>query len=312
MESTARSTSDADPLAAESRRSFLERALRASVFLAVPAASGSLFAGATRAQDAERTGDALDEALALANRESKACLVLRFPDGSKGQARCLAGLASVIDGHDPSALELFALAVVVCIASKDVARRVPESRESESAILLDAKGRRTEGRVLDDETWLDGSALLQALRELVEGKDGARLRERAAAARKALPAEELRSLDSWLAEGWGAHAAAGGMNANEWKGPGDLFRRHGDALAPILVLRKRETRDDAERQLLLVALGLVLIAHDPAKPRRDRRLPFGIEQDATALRPPLDPCPPCGMAVLPAISRKFVGLMGKG
>lgn len=191
-------------------------------------------------------------------------------------------LQLLLDSQDPAMQELLLEAVWVCAPA-----RLLGAEKSEIVVTLDSFGRRTGGAILDLS---DESDVVRKLQHLLH-RNG-KLRKRAAAARTPEIAAAFEDL-------------ASDSSAKRSKATARLLRDI-QTLIPAIIETRHQHRDGAVRRGLD---EIIAIACKRAR-KQDYRgvLPFGTELQQRSV---YDPCPPCGMALVPAGTRKMLKLLGK-
>jgi hypothetical protein len=164
------------------------------------------------------------------------------------------------------------------------------AKPSETLILIDESGNRIDGVEMKETNLFDAGELLGSLELLLSGPGFSRVKERSE--RAALP---KRAYETIIGSSPESVAALRTQFADK-----DYLAVLYDAYASAKTLN------------IQGGWAEVLGAHYDAEkhPLVGHTLPFGIE--LVAKGEPVDPCPPCGMAVAPAPSRKFVGILQAG
>jgi hypothetical protein len=181
--------------------------------------------------------------------------------------------------RDPRALLLLVEPVLLAADARAVG-----ARDGENLVLLGADGRRLAGTridLADDGSFVRGAeALLQA-------------------ARRPLPRERQQQLQEWLAMAGSPDAERRAFAATQLTAAG------GDGVAAVQ--RALATAGDAERGPLGEVAAQVAVQLAGAD--RAGLLPFGADwiDDASTV----DPCPPCGMAMISASARRMLRLQAR-
>ncbi len=207
--------------------------------------------------------------------DANAWFTIKFEDRP---ARMAVYLQLLLDSRDLDMQELLLEAVFVCAPA-----HLLGAEKAETVVILDPDGRRTGGAILDIS---DEHQVIRKLQHLLHGNR--KLHKRAKAARTRQIAAALEDL-----------------NDKNAKARARLLQDIHAAI-PVLVEARHHHRDGAVRR----AVGEVIQeAHGRARKQGYRGLlPFGTVLHQRRL---YDPCPPCGMAVVPAGSRKMLKLLAK-
>lgn len=136
----------------------------------------------------------LADALRRLRAEDRPGLVLRVPAGK--DARC--GLGHAISWHllsrgDADVHEVLAEAALLCLDSDVLQSGIRGARPADTLVLIDGDGFAVDGLPFKpDEDWAN---FVPSARALLHGPGGRRLADRAARARKRVPAEAVAALD---------------------------------------------------------------------------------------------------------------------
>ncbi len=210
--------------------------------------------------------------------DANAWFTIKFEDRP---ARMAVYLQLLLDSRNLDMQELLLEAVFVCAPA-----HLLGAEKAETVVLLDPDGRRTGGAILDIS---DEHQVIGKLQHLLHSNG--KLHKRAKAARTRQIAAALEDLSD--------------TNKKSEKARARLLQDIHAAI-PVLVEARHHHKDGAVRR----AVGEVIQeAHGRARKQGYRGLlPFGTVLHQRRL---YDPCPPCGMAVVPAGSRKMLKLLAK-
>ena len=292
------------------RRQFLVHTGRLSLVVGL---SDVLLRAGARAQELEKSaasrprGDAWVAALERMRAERKPAIVLRFPADAAARDKLVKAIDDAFGiGIDHDACELFSEAVVVCLESDAVDRRVEGARAEENAWLLSDDGKLVEGATLAGAELAAADLFVARLRRLLHGEKNARLRERAAAARRTAPKDLLARFDAFAAER---------PTPEEETYRPELSR----ALAPIAAVVALARAEATDKQLRR-RLGVLFCVHLDAFEERDPGpvLPYGlalVEGSSNGCGAPIhgknESGIACGMAEMTKASRRFVGSIAR-
>ena len=252
------------------------------------------------------SGDALTAALARMRAERKPGIVLRVPADAASRDKLVKAIDAAFGiGIDHDACELFSEAVLVCLESDAVDRRVEGARAEDGALLLGDDGKLVDGAPLGGAELAAADLLVAKLRRLLHGEKNTRLRERAAAARRSAPKDLLDRFDAFAAER---------PTPEEETYRPELSR----ALAPIAAVVALVRAEAADKELRR-RLGVLFCVHLQAFEEKDPGpvLPYGL----ALVAPSSDGCGgapifgknesgvACGMAEITKASRRFVGTL---
>jgi len=203
-----------------------------------------------------------------------AILLPERPEDRERLAGALEALVRRADSDDYEAQEILLEAVYVCAAPAAV-----DARPGEGAVLLDFSGKRVAGIPLDPD------ALAAGIRGLLHGEG--RLEARA----KAVLTPEARDAFRGIRSG----------DAEEQQRSYALLHDSFDSLVPAIVAERiREESDGTLSPLRALARRAFLLrSFTPDAPE----VVHGVVWKKEDLP---DPCPPCGMALVPRVSRKFL------
>jgi hypothetical protein len=230
--------------------------------------------------------------LARMKAESKPGMVFLYPADAESLAAVTAGLTAMLESEGSAAHVVLAGSVLACLPEREAGRFAGSfagRKRGCNVLLIDADGRAVDGAAVDfarDDLAARAVALLH-------GAGNARLRERAAAQRKALGEGVSARIDRGVRELSDASYRVRTAAADQLV---ELSAGAAAVLAEAAVLA-----DDPEvsGQLRLVLARLARSGDVQA------RSPVGT----VWVTERVDPCPPCGMAVVPQRSRAFLQLI---
>ena len=210
-----------------------------------------------------------------------AFFVIPFEDRA---ARLAVYLQLLLQSKNVAVQELLLDATYLCAPA-----RLLGAENSETAVLLDSRGRRIGGAIMDMGSEAD---VVQKLRHLLHGNG--RLAPRARAARTEPVVEALR----WLQRDQ--------KDEKKRKAAHDYLVKTVRSSIPALIEQRVGHKDEQFRQALE---EIVRDAYKQAS-RKDYAgvLPFGTKIEKRRV---YDPCPPCGMAVTAAGTRKMLKFLEK-
>jgi hypothetical protein len=247
----------------------------------VPPAGAEIGAGDRRRVEVGRRLVERIDAVRTANGEKVGksfSIEVAFADQAELVAGCV---QSLLLSASADVQELFLAAVWLCAKASAV-----RAAEGETLVLLDVDGERLAGSKVD---LADEKAVVEAVRSMLSGPG--RL---AARAKRATTADVASALDDLV------HAEEDRREAARRA----LVARF-PAVAPAVV-HARWTSESAERSAALAAVvGAAFVA--AAGKEKVALLPFG----ATVAPVAYDPCPPCGMAMVPDASRKLLRFLAR-
>jgi hypothetical protein len=273
------------------RRTFLRQSAAGSVFLGF----GSLVRPQGRS---DGTTEIVEKARARMKRDRMVGIALYIPEKPEDRPALGRALEGMVASNDVGVQELLLEAVYFCVPPLLV-----EGRPVENAVLFDPEMRRLAGAELDFRTLVPvrsggkggpsveigfPARLVEGIRDLLHGEG--RLEARA----KASTTPELESAIRTIEE----NASA----APEAFRKADLylstnFDRCAAAIVAARAQAERNHRTTFLDSLIRQRFALRLSAEG------ESNLPYGV---AWKTEPRPDPCPPCGMAIVPPVTRKFL------
>ena len=226
-------------------------------------------------------------------KETGRCgVVLVAPAGPDG-LRFAADLAALLPGEDAMIRRLLGEAVFV-VLDPVLARRVLREGEKFNRVLLAPDGSRIAADVVPPPAFVRPMFFVGSFRPFIEGKDGARLAERAVALEAAVPGEMLRAIES----------LSNGSPAVREQAAAELARR-ADRFYPWLLRRMLSETDVDVRGRLALVLDRVVLAADPRV--SGPALPYGVRRVMAEF--PINDgqgCGPCGLVISTAPARDFL------
>lgn len=220
-------------------------------------------------------------------------VVLAAPAGRDG-VRFGTELAALLPAEDPALRRLLGEAVFVVLSPALARRLVLRDGETFNRLLLAPDGSRLAADVVAPQVFARPMFFVGSFRPFVEGSDGARLAERAAAQEASVPTEALRAIGS----------LASASPAIREQAAADLARQ-ADRCYPWLLQRLLSESDVDLRGRLALVLDRVVLSADPrvAGPA----LPYGVKRVvAEASFPEGGNCAACGLVVASAPARDFL------
>ena len=219
-------------------------------------------------------------------------VVLVLPPEAKREGWAEA-LRALIHSEREEVYELFSEAVFICMTAELAGAQG-------NRLLLDPDGKRiaadtvawdltAAGGFHDRHRFSEPDEVLKSLRLFLHGEGDARLKKSAAEIAVSLPVEVKPAVEKLEAESIEERGQARAA-----------LLKHADALMPWLVLMKQEAPAGERRS----QLAEVIQAHFKSfqEDRPGSRLPYGC----ALVTERVDPCPPCGMAVVTDPSRNFL------
>jgi hypothetical protein len=226
---------------------------------------------------------ALLEAFRWMREENKPGIALRIPESQATRSDPGRGVVELLNESLPLTREVLSELVLVCLESDVIQTHLPPASPGDGLVLFDDDGRAVDGCPFDFRN--NRARLPAAIRQLAHGSDRARLKARAEAIRRKTSPSLLAVLDRLADPGTDA------------KGDAALLQPEAPRIMPLLVLAKLEAKAPERRDILDQMIQYYAFF--------EPRLPFGIEMRQPP-PPCVDPCPPCGMAMVTPAQRSFV------
>ncbi|MCE9634460.1 MAG: hypothetical protein K8T90_02040 [Planctomycetes bacterium] len=243
---------------------------------------------AAAGETAEQVPACLTQALAEMKRTGAPGIAIVVPAERKDRSALRDSVAALLAEPCYEVQELLVEAVWVCAPAKQVG-----AKPGETAVLLDAEGRRVAGAVIDFSSQVK---FVEGIGPLLHGEK--RLEERA----KAVRTKEVKAdLEKLLGKDDDARSAAAAR----------LTEAFPTVRAAVIQARIDATDDDAAkrlRQIVSLAWYRVTVA---AADRPMSALPFGASWSYAPREARADPCPPCGMARVTETTRVVLVLLTK-
>jgi len=288
-----------------SRRKFLRRTAAASALLALPFLA--------RFADAKRIGlrgggsggladdpNALSGALARMKEEDKPGVLILFPSDPAATLSLAGDLTEILASKRKESRLLLCQAVFVTlpVGKLPSSCQAPEHSVSQAVVFhLDSSGKPVDKFVW--EVGLSDKKLVDALREMLHGRDGSVLRARMETQRATLGARVCGQIDAALLN----------LGADEFR-PREKASDELLAFAPtataILAWALRQTSDPEIKHRLDEIFKNLFNAAPADKP--GPRLPHGFRPSVQSRG---DSCPACGMGFISPDARLFLNLLNK-